>query len=182
MAASQNSLLSRMRSARAPAPSAGRTHAANGDGLSRSLTASHAQAVSSTSNLSLFLTNLRLLDLDLLPDWPDINARTFTNKDAAQGQKKRIQCVEWALYQLFSLWDPDETRIVSTPSLAPWSLAQSRANTLLTEVAAFLSSPRPTPVYESASGLVAMPRTGEEERCFRKRCRVAQNHAGRMQG
>lgn len=63
-------------------------------------------------NVSLFLTNLRLLDLDLHPDWPHINALTFTNKDAAQGQKKRIQCVEWALYQLFSLWDPEEARNV----------------------------------------------------------------------
>jgi hypothetical protein len=62
--------------------------------------------------VSLFLTNLRLLDLDLRPDWPDINPLTFTAKDVAQGQKKRIQCVEWALYQLFCLWDPEEARNV----------------------------------------------------------------------
>lgn len=67
---------------------------------------------STTSNVSLFLTNLRLLNLDLLPDWPDINLLTFTNKDVAQGQKKRTQSVEWALYQLFVLWDPEEARNV----------------------------------------------------------------------
>lgn len=108
MAAPQNSLLSRMRSARVPA--------ANLKAPSRSLHASQAHpspASSSTSNVALFLTNLRLLDLDLLPDWPDINPVTFASLDAAHGQKKRIQCVEWALYQLFSLWDPDETRNVS---------------------------------------------------------------------
>lgn len=66
----------------------------------------------SSSNVSLFLTNLRLLDLDSLPDWPDINPLTFTNRDLAQGQKKRIQSVEWALYQLFDLWDAEETRNV----------------------------------------------------------------------
>lgn len=69
-------------------------------------------AATSPSNVSVLLTNLRLLDLDLLPDWPHINALTLSNKDAAQGQKKRIQCVEWALYQLFALWDPQETRNV----------------------------------------------------------------------
>jgi hypothetical protein len=62
------------------------------------------------SNITLFLTNLRLLDLDLKDDWPGITAVTFSTKD--QNQKKRIQVVEWALYQLFALWDPEETRNV----------------------------------------------------------------------
>ncbi|KAJ4359233.1 hypothetical protein N0V85_009459, partial [Neurospora sp. IMI 360204] len=78
-----------------------------------------------TPNISLFLTNLRLLDLDLLPDWPDINAATFSVKDAAQGQKKRIQCVEWALYQLFNLWDPQETRNKLKPFFPPLENVQS---------------------------------------------------------
>lgn len=76
-------------------------------------TASAALPLSATaSNVSLFLTNLRLLNLDLEPDWPDINSLTFTTKDVAQGQKKRIQCVEWALYRLFCLWDSEEARNV----------------------------------------------------------------------
>jgi hypothetical protein len=71
-----------------------------------------------TSHASLFLTNLHLLDLDLLPDWPDINVLTLHTKDVVQSQKKRIQSVEWALYQLFVLWDPEEARSVgcSDPS------------------------------------------------------------------
>jgi hypothetical protein len=60
----------------------------------------------------LFLTNLRLLDFDLLPDWPDITSRTISTKDANQNQKQRIRCVEWALFRLFELWDPAEARDV----------------------------------------------------------------------
>ncbi|KAK3940274.1 HAUS augmin-like complex subunit 6 N-terminus-domain-containing protein [Diplogelasinospora grovesii] len=77
------------------------------------------------SNVALFLTNLRLLDLDLHPDWPDINALTFTNRDLAQGQKKRIQCVEWALYQLWTLWDPEEARNKLQPFFPPLDQVQS---------------------------------------------------------
>ncbi|CAI4214936.1 unnamed protein product [Parascedosporium putredinis] len=57
-----------------------------------------------------FLANLRILDLDLLPDWPGITSHTFTATLASQGQKKRIQSVEWALYYLFCLWDPEEAQ------------------------------------------------------------------------
>ncbi|EJT72161.1 hypothetical protein GGTG_09028 [Gaeumannomyces tritici R3-111a-1] len=88
-------------------------------------TAALSAAVLGSSNISLFLTNLRLLDLDLLPDWPDINPLTFTNKDIAQGQKKRIQSVEWALYQLFDLWDEEETRVKLQPFFPPMDQVQS---------------------------------------------------------
>jgi hypothetical protein len=64
------------------------------------------------SNVALFLTNLRLLELDLRDDWPDITAVTFSTSARQENQKKRIQCVEWALYRLFELWDPQETRNV----------------------------------------------------------------------
>jgi len=67
-----------------------------------------AQPIHGPSSIALFLTNLRLLDLDLRDDWPDITLSTFSTKD----QKKRIQSVEWALYQLFVLWDPEEARDV----------------------------------------------------------------------
>ncbi|KAI0016869.1 HAUS augmin-like complex subunit 6 N-terminus-domain-containing protein [Xylariomycetidae sp. FL0641] len=79
----------------------------------------------STSNLLLFLTNLRLLDLDHEPDWPDITPATFSAKDAAGGQRKRIQCVEWALYQLFLLWDPEETQNKLRPFFPPLDQVQS---------------------------------------------------------
>ena len=64
------------------------------------------------SNASTFITNIRLLDFDLYDDWPSITAQILTGKDAQQNQKKRIQCVEWALYRLFELWDAEETRNV----------------------------------------------------------------------
>ena len=73
------------------------------------LTAPTPQAVFGPSSIGLFLTNLRLLNLDLRDDWPDISTSTFSTKD----QKKRIQSVEWALYHLFCIWDPEEARDVS---------------------------------------------------------------------
>jgi HAUS augmin-like complex subunit 6 N-terminus len=61
----------------------------------------------------LFLTNLRLLDFDKRPDWPNITPKTYTTKDGQnQNQKQRIKCTEWVLYRLFELWDPEETRDV----------------------------------------------------------------------
>lgn len=90
--------------------------------LSRPLPQPHRP--DSPSSLSVFLTNLRLLDLDLLPDWPEISPMTFATSGAGvQGQKRRVQCVEWALFRLFSLWDPQEaanvrTLVVLLPSFA----------------------------------------------------------------
>lgn len=60
----------------------------------------------------LFATNLRLLNLDLLEDWPAISSKTFSTKDAQQNHNQRIRCTEWALFRLFELWDPQETRDV----------------------------------------------------------------------
>lgn len=60
----------------------------------------------------LFVTNLRLLNLDLLEDWPAITTKTFSTKDVQQNQKQRIRCTEWALFRLFELWNPQETRDV----------------------------------------------------------------------
>jgi hypothetical protein len=110
MAAVQNNLLSRKRSARVPPSKSTRNSTPNSETAASSR--HHAAVATSPSNVSLFLRNLQLLDLDLLPDWPGLNLLTFTNKDATQGQKKRVQCVEWALYQLFALWDPEEARNV----------------------------------------------------------------------
>ncbi|KAH8590478.1 HAUS augmin-like complex subunit 6 N-terminus-domain-containing protein [Bisporella sp. PMI_857] len=73
------------------------------------------------SSIQLFLTNLRLLDLDLQDDWPNITASTFSTKD----QKRRIQCVEWALYQLFYIWDPEEARDKLQPFFPPLEPLQS---------------------------------------------------------
>jgi hypothetical protein len=97
-----NSSLTRSRSLRVPPPNSFKLPAPG---------TSATSVPPGPSNVALFLTNLRLLDLDLKDDWPRITVGTFSTKD--QNQKKRIQAVEWALYQLFALWDPDETRSVS---------------------------------------------------------------------
>lgn len=123
MAAVQNNLLSRTRSARVPAPKSTKNLTSSTDAAAS--LKHHATVASSPPNVSLFLTNLRILELDLLPDWPGLNLLTLTNKDAAQGQKKRIQCVEWALYQLFALWDPEETRNKLQPFFPPLEQTQS---------------------------------------------------------
>jgi hypothetical protein len=100
MASTSNSSLARSRSLRAAANTL------------KPITSSTPQTPAGPSNITLFLTNLRLLDLDLRDDWPHITALTFSTKDSQQNQKKRIQCVEWALYRLFALWDPEETQNV----------------------------------------------------------------------
>ncbi|KAL3428472.1 hypothetical protein PVAG01_01981 [Phlyctema vagabunda] len=104
---SANPALARTRSLRAPPTTTG------------SLKLSSALAPptgSGPSHVSLFLTNLRLLDLDRRDDWPGITTSVLTSKDA----KKRIQCVEWGLYHLFALWDPEETRNVRSYKLQPF--------------------------------------------------------------
>ena len=67
-------------------------------------------------SISLLLTNLHLLDLDRRNDWPSISDQTFTSKNTLQNEKNRIQCVEWAFYCLFEIWDPVETKDVRSCS------------------------------------------------------------------
>ena len=68
------------------------------------------------SSIPLLLTNLHLLDLDRRDDWPSVTAQTFTSKNTLQNEKTRIQCVEWAFYRLFEIWDPVETSDVRPSS------------------------------------------------------------------
>lgn len=77
-------------------------------------------------SISLLLTNLHLLDLDSRDDWPSINAQTFTSKNTLQNEKARIQCVEWAFYRLFEIWDPVETKDVRPCSYMLKSLLANR--------------------------------------------------------
>ncbi|KAK3390104.1 HAUS augmin-like complex subunit 6 N-terminus-domain-containing protein [Podospora didyma] len=124
--------LARTRSARLP-PNAGkpaqsllaRTPSSSSAGLTPLQPPTTTANPSTVSNVALFLTNLGLLNLDRHPDWPDISPLTFSSRDAAQGQKKRIQCVEWALYHLFALWDHDEARNKLQPFFPPLDQVQS---------------------------------------------------------
>ncbi|KAH6632155.1 HAUS augmin-like complex subunit 6 N-terminus-domain-containing protein [Chaetomium tenue] len=85
-------------------------------GTTSTTTVSHPTlSPTAPSHLSLFLGNLRLLDFDLHPQWPDISTHTFSTRDAAGGQKKRVQC----------LWDPEEARNKLQPFFPPLDQVQS---------------------------------------------------------
>ncbi|KAF2743438.1 hypothetical protein M011DRAFT_451309 [Sporormia fimetaria CBS 119925] len=75
------------------------------------------------SDIKLYITNLRLLDLDLRPGWPQISVQTFSSKNA--GQKQRIGGVEWSLFRLFEIWDPQETAPKLQPFFPPLEPLQS---------------------------------------------------------
>lgn len=106
-----------------PIPVKASTHAPGGDAATNIKHFTAAKSVIepasvaplfSGSNITVFLRNLRLLNLHRHADWPSICADTFSTKGAHQNQKKRIRCVEWALYHLFEVWDIEETQDVRT--------------------------------------------------------------------
>ncbi|KAH9812175.1 HAUS augmin-like complex subunit 6 N-terminus [Teratosphaeria destructans] len=71
--------------------------------------------------IALFHTNLRLLDLDLLPDWPDVHLTSFAAHDA----RHRIRCVEFALFHLFRLYDAPTAADKLQPFYPPLEPVQS---------------------------------------------------------
>ncbi|KAF2278632.1 uncharacterized protein EI97DRAFT_393194 [Westerdykella ornata] len=91
-------------------------------GLTRSLS-TKTNTSTRTSDIRLYVTNLRLLDLDLRPDWPGITVQTFSSKNA--DQKQRIGGVEWSLFRLFEIWDPHETSQKLQPFFPPLEPLQS---------------------------------------------------------
>ncbi|PNY29032.1 Uncharacterized protein TCAP_01046 [Tolypocladium capitatum] len=105
-------------SSRPPQPHAASSRASTSTGT--------GTGTSGSAPIGVFLTNLRLLDLDLLPDWPGIAPETFaTSGSGVQGQRRRVHCLEWALFHLFSLWDPDETANKLKPFFPPLDQMQS---------------------------------------------------------
>jgi len=106
----------------------------------------------SPSNISLFVSNLKLLNLDQRQDWPDITVRTFDTKDALQNQKKRVAGVEWSLYRLFEIWDRETTRDVSQDLLS----RQVSLCLCETEIATVLSTFGTNPIFEPASRTVSV--------------------------
>ncbi|KAL8871112.1 MAG: hypothetical protein Q9174_002992 [Haloplaca sp. 1 TL-2023] len=82
-------------------------------------------AMHTTTAVSAFITNLRLLNIDLLEDWPEISPSIFAFKTARENQKQRIRCVEWALYRLFEKWNPKETRNKLQPFFPPYQSLRS---------------------------------------------------------
>ncbi|KAH4107406.1 hypothetical protein HBI56_148640 [Parastagonospora nodorum] len=78
---------------------------------------------SPAQDVRIFVSNLRLLDLDLKGDWPGISVQTFSAKNA--DQRQRIGGTEWALFRLFEIWDPDETAQKLQPFFPPLEPIQS---------------------------------------------------------
>jgi HAUS augmin-like complex subunit 6 N-terminus len=68
------------------------------------------------SNIATFLRCLRLLDLDLREDWPDVTEQVFSSKNSQQNLQQRVKYVEWGLYRLFEIWDPTYTKDVRCAS------------------------------------------------------------------
>ncbi|CZT19378.1 uncharacterized protein RCC_05226 [Ramularia collo-cygni] len=73
------------------------------------------------STASLLVRNLRLLDLDTRSDWPAITPASFGNQDA----RTRMRCAEWALFQLFRIYDPATTADKLQPFFPPLEPLQS---------------------------------------------------------
>ena len=114
------------------------------------------------SNISLFLSNLRLLELDTRPDWPGVSAKIFDPKDVTQNQKKRISCVEWILFRLFQMLDPVMTRDVR---LCPISLFSALSYFQGIEITAVLSATGATSVRQSSRCFLSLFQRPEEEWC-----------------
>jgi hypothetical protein len=73
------------------------------------------------SVVSLFVKNVRLLNLDLLPDWPVLTPASLSNQDA----RVRIRGTEWCLYQLFKVYDAATTADKLQPFFPPLEPLQS---------------------------------------------------------
>jgi hypothetical protein len=97
------------------------------DGSARGHTRTKSASVKTAANgpgptvTCLFATSLRLLNLDLLPDWPGITTSSFGQQDA----RARIRCTEFALYQLFKLFDPATAAEKLQPFYPPLEPLQS---------------------------------------------------------
>ncbi|KAL4978574.1 HAUS augmin-like complex subunit 6 N-terminus-domain-containing protein [Aspergillus desertorum] len=60
------------------------------------------------SSHTILIRNLQLLELDQLEDWPSITPHTLS--PSSQNQRQRIKAVEWILFRLVALWDPETAR------------------------------------------------------------------------
>jgi hypothetical protein len=70
-------------------------------------------------HIQIFIRTLHLLEIDLLSDFPDISESTFHAAKAPTNLQQRVKGVEWALYRLFELYDPEETRTTLKPHFPP---------------------------------------------------------------
>ncbi|CRL21660.1 unnamed protein product [Penicillium camemberti] len=75
------------------------------------------------SHLDVFIRNLKLLHLDQREDWPGISLRALT--PTSQNQRHRTRLVEWALYHLYAIWDPEIAQNKLRPFFPPLEPLQS---------------------------------------------------------
>lgn len=122
--------------------------------------------------IATFVRCLRLLDLDLLEDWPGISEQTFSTITVRQNLQTRIKCVEWSLFRLFELWSLSETTNVGCKrtwlEFPPDKLA---------EASSFLSPSHASTVFEPSCRIVSSPGRSEERWRSRERSLVAEKHA-----
>ncbi|KAJ5500925.1 hypothetical protein N7527_012046 [Penicillium freii] len=75
------------------------------------------------SHLDVFIRNLKLLHLDQREDWPGISLRALT--PTSQNQRQRTRLIEWALYHLYAIWDPETAQNKLRPFFPPLEPLQS---------------------------------------------------------
>ncbi|EZF33842.1 hypothetical protein H101_02606 [Trichophyton interdigitale H6] len=88
-----------------------------------STASSEAETWPQAPPIAVFIRNLKLLRLDLRPDWPGIVPSTLS--DNQNNLRRRVQAVEWTLFYLFQLWDPELTRNKLQPFFPPLEPLQS---------------------------------------------------------
>ncbi|KIV84542.1 hypothetical protein PV11_00316 [Exophiala sideris] len=77
-------------------------------------------------NIARFVRTLHLLDLNRLPDFPNITESTLrVSAKAPSNQQQRVKSIEWSLYRLYELYDPDDTRSRLHPYFPPSTPIQS---------------------------------------------------------
>ncbi|KAK4935365.1 hypothetical protein LTR10_023569 [Elasticomyces elasticus] len=77
-------------------------------------------------NIALFVRTLHLLDLDRLPDFPNITESTLrVSAKAPSNLQQRVKSVEWSLYRLYELYDPVDTPSRLHPYFPPSTPIQS---------------------------------------------------------
>ncbi|KAL2872672.1 uncharacterized protein BJX67DRAFT_15039 [Aspergillus lucknowensis] len=72
---------------------------------------------------TILIRNLQILELDQLEDWPGVTLRTLS--PSSQNQRQRVKAVEWILYRLVALWDPETARDKLRPFFPPLEPLQS---------------------------------------------------------
>ncbi|KAF7715996.1 Uncharacterized protein PECH_004577 [Penicillium ucsense] len=75
------------------------------------------------SQLAIFVRNLKLLNLEQRNDWPGVTLRALS--PSSQNQRQRIRLIEWSLYQIFAIWDPEVAQNKLRPFFPPLEHLQS---------------------------------------------------------